>query len=498
MATASCTRMGTLLVLIGLSVLPASRALGQEAAAPADAEIRGEHAFPTGDRDTSILLIQHRGPAETRANVPFTYEVHIRNLTNARLPELVITEQLPEAFTVRSINPEPANVDDKTATWTLGRLEPGAVQVIRISGVSEAVGELSPCTTVAFRTSTCSTMKVVQPALTLTKSAPGEVILCDTIPVRLVVSNTGTGVARNVKVTDTLPQGWETTEGRNEVNFEVATLRPGESQEFSFQARSRETGNFVNEATASEPGGLTASASTETVVRRPVLTLAKEGPEMRYIGRAAEYKITVGNTGDAPARDTVLVDTVSGVGEFVRASNDGRFADGKVTWSLGTLEPGDSKTVEVSFVGRSAGNIRNEAVATAYCAEARASAGTEVRGIAALLLETIDVNDPIEVGSEEIYTVTVTNQGTADDHNIRIVCTLPPEMEFVSAEGPTRFTVEDKTVTFEPIPALAPKARAVFRVVTRGTAPADVRFRAVMTSDMLTSPVVNTESTHIY
>ncbi len=498
MMTSPRTRMGSLLLMIGLSALWAPWAAGQDASAPAAGTVRGELAFPTGERSTSILLIQHLGPAQMRANVPFTYEVQVRNLTDANLPELVVTNTLPSGFKVDSITPKPTSPEGETASWTLAQLGPRAVQVIKISGVSNSVGELSYCTTVAFKTSTCSSMNIVEPELKLAKTAPAEVLVCDMIPVTIVVTNTGTGSVEGVKVTDTLPQGWQTGDGKGTVSFEAGTLKPGESREFSFQAKSANTGSFVNEATASEPGGLTAKASAETVVRKPVLTLSKTGPEMRYIGRPAEYRITVSNTGDAPARDTVLVDTVSGVGEFVKASDGGQFANGKVTWNLGTLAPGASKNVDVSFVGQRAGTIKDDAVVTAYCANAQASASTEVRGVPAILLETVDQADPIEVGAEEVYTITVTNQGTADDNNIRIECLLPAELDFVSAEGPTKFTAEGKTVKFAPLPALAPKAKAVYRVVVKGNKAADVRFTTVLTSDMLSSPVQETESTHVY
>jgi len=485
----------TVFVLVGLLALSVPWALGQEAAS--SGMVRGEQAYPTGNQSTSILLIQHIGPAEMRVNVPFTYEVHIRNLTEATLKDLAVTEKLPSDFTVNSIDPTPASTDEGMAKWAMAQLGPRAAQVIKINGVPTRVGEIPCCTSVAFQTQICSSTKIVEPALKLTKTAPAEVIICDPIPVRLVVSNTGTGPMQDVKVSDTLPQGW-TSDGKESVTFDAGTLRPGESREFSFQAKSSNTGSFTNEATASEPGGLTAKASAETTVRKPVLTLTKTGPEMRYLGRPAEYTITAGNTGDVVARGAVLVDTVSGVGEFVRAGNDGQHSGGKVTWNLGDIEPGASRSVNVTFVGHKAGTISDEAVVTAYCAEARASASTEVRGVPAVLLEVIDVADPIEVGADETYIITVTNQGTADDNNIRIECTLPAEEDFVSAEGPTKVKAEGKTVMFEPLASLAPKAKAVYRVVVKGTKAADVRFKTTLTSDMLVSPVEETESTHVY
>jgi len=43
---------------------------------------------------------------------------------------------------------------------------------------------------------------VVQPSLTLAVKAPEQVLICESIPLTLVVTNTGPGVARNVKVAD--------------------------------------------------------------------------------------------------------------------------------------------------------------------------------------------------------------------------------------------------------------------------------------------------------
>lgn len=494
MMSSSHKKTGSFVVLLGFIGLAVAPVMGQQAGST----IRGEQAYPTGDRGTSMLLIQHLAPAEMRINEAFTYEIHVRNLTGANLKDFVITEQLPDAFQVKSIDPKPESTTAGKAVWNVSSLGPNAVLVARVNGVPTRLGELNWCTTVAFDTQICSGMRIVEPALKLTKSAPAEVIQCDMIPIKLVVTNTGSGNANDVKVADKLPEGWLTSNAKASIDFSAGTLKPGESREFSFQAKSSGTGTFVNEATASESGGLTASARSETVVRKPVLNLTKTAPAMRYIGRPAEHTITVSNTGDAPARDTMLVDTMSGVGEFVKASDNGQFANGKITWNLGTLAPGASKTVNATFVGRSAGTIKDDAVATAYCTDARASASTEVRGVPAVLLELIDTADPIEVGASETYMITVTNQGTADDNNIQIKCILPDEQEYVSAEGPTKVKTEGKNVIFEPLPSLSPKAKAVYRVVVKGTRSEDVRFSVQLTSDMLTSPVRETESTHIY
>ena len=48
------------------------------------------------------------------------------------------------------------------------------------------------------------------------------------------------------------------------------------------------------------------------------------------------------------------------------------------------------------------------------------SCTTEVVGVPAILLEVVDVEDPVEVGKEAVYDIKVTNQGSAIGTNIRI------------------------------------------------------------------------------
>jgi uncharacterized repeat protein (TIGR01451 family) len=110
----------------------------------------------------------------------------------------------------------------------------------------------------------------------------------------------------------------------------------------------------------------------------------------------------------------------------------------------------------------------------------------------------VDVNDPIAVGEVETYIITITNQGSATDTNIKITGMLEPEMEFVSCGGATAGTADGKNITFEPLPSLAPKAKAVWEVKVKAMKAGDVRFKTVLQSDQLTRPVEKTEATRFY
>ncbi len=440
-------------------------------------------------------------PASVLAGQPFTYEITVSNPSTVEAKDVVVTDALPDGITHNSSNP-PAQVDGGKLTWALGTVAGGATKSIKIQVTATKTGKFENCAEVKaamdLSSRCCATTVVTSPKLSVEKKCPSTVILCDPIEYVIVVKNAGDGPATNVQVTDQLPDGIVTTDNKSSVVSNVGTLNAGQSREIRITAKATKTGTFENKVTAKADGNLSAETSCTTKVVRPVLEVTKKGPEMRYVGRNAAFDITVTNKGDAPARDTVLVDPLPTGTTFVSADNGGTMADGKVTWRLGTLEPGASKKVTITLKPNQRGAQKNTATATAYCAESSATAPFDVEGVAAILLEVIDVEDPIEVGANETYVITVTNQGSAEDKNIVITCTLPPEMDYVSSDGPTKATVTGKTVKFAPFASLAPKAKIVFKVVAKGIKEGDLRFKTSMTSDMIDSPIEETESTHVY
>ncbi len=139
-----------------------------------------------------------------------------------------------------------------------------------------------------------------------------------------------------------------------------------------------------------------------------------------------------------------------------------------------------------------------QAFPTGECGQAETSVALEVRGIPDILLEVVDQLDPVEVGGTTTYVIEVTNQGSADGTNIAITCTLPPELQYVSANGPSPLTAQGRTVRFTPLAVLAPRAKTAYQVVVMRLAVGDVRFKVSMNSDQIDQVVEETESTHVY
>jgi hypothetical protein len=72
-------------------------------------------------------------------------------------------------------------------------------------------------------------------------------------------------------------------------------------------------------------------------------------------------------------------------------------------------------------------------------------------------------------------------------------------MEFKNAQGPVRYHEEaGKTIVFDPIEKLAPRADAIFRINVKALEPGTVRFKIQVTSTNLVDPVIKMEATRIY
>lgn len=464
--------------------------------APRTGMVTESMAFPTGDRATSVLWVERRMPAEVVLGQPFEYEICVTNISKLTVKDVVITDDCTN-FNVTGSTPNATRSAANGLQWNLGNLAPGEKKCITVKGTATASGKVTTCAAVTFSSALCLETNVVQPAIKIVHTATPEVVVCDPIQVTGTVTNTGSGMARNVKVKVNVPAGLKCS---GPTDVDVGTLGAGESRNFSLTCQADKSGSFQTQAAAMAEGGLNASSEAKTTVaKQAVLTIAKNCPGRQFLGRNTTFEIVVKNTGDGVAKDCVVEDMLPANATFVSASNGGQASGGKVMWNLGNLAPNDTKTVTVVVTASVAGKVANTASARAYCANAvTANCATDYQGIPALLLEVADEPDPVQIGTETTYTIEVTNQGSATAHNVKIACMLPGEESFVSAGGQTAGTNAGGTVTFAPLATLAPKAKAVWTVKIKAMKEGDVRFKTTMIADELKSNVEETESTNLY
>jgi uncharacterized repeat protein (TIGR01451 family) len=470
--------------------------LEQEVAVNEDIDPRTvSRTFPS----QGAVRLEKTTPRKVQLGDVFDYSIRVTNLTDVPLEDVVVLERIPNGFNFTGASPS-ASKEGTTLRWALGSLGPKADEEIKVSGVATSAGSLTNRATVTYSVSARADVRVLQPVLELTGTAPSDVFLCQPVPVTFVIKNVGTGPAKDVAVVEELPEGLLTEDGKRQLAFDAGPLNPNQSREFTANLKATRTGVYVTKAVAATSAGLRVeSQEMTTAVRQPILSVSKQGPERQYIGRSVTYEITVANTGDGLAQNTMVEDTIPPGVASITASEGGVVSGSKVTWQLGTLPPNQYKKVSITYTAPAAGNLLSSATVTAYCAsDVSANAQTSVVGVPAILLEVVDVGDPIEVGRQGTYIITATNQGSTAGTDIRIVCQIEDKMKCVSLDGATPGTVEGNTITFAPLPRLDTRTKAIWRVVTRAEKAGDVLFKVSMTTGEFARAVEETESTNLY
>jgi hypothetical protein len=340
---------------------------------------------------------------------------------------------------------------------------------------------------------------VARPGLALTKTLPPAVSLCEPFEAVIAVRNTGNIPLTQVRVTDTLSPGFRTVDGRESLTFEAGALEPGRGMEFRCQLKPGGPGRQENRVQAASAEGVTAEATANTLVRAPALALTCTGPREAVAGRPATTCITVRNTGEATESQVTLTLPIPAGARVEGVSEGGTTTADQIVWPLAALAPGAERQVCAAFSVPAPGTLSLTASAQGACSPpVETTCGVQIMGIPAILLELVDLDDPIEVGGDETYEIRVTNQGSTIATNVKVRCTIEDSQEFVSGGGATPMLATGPTIASEPLPVLAPKAKATWRVVVKALKATDVRFAVQLASDQLVRPVEETEATHQY
>ena len=212
-------------------------------------QVRGKLYFPTGDAATSALLLEKSLPTEVQVNKPFTYDIKVTNVAKLKLEGVEVSETVPGTFKIKDVTEGNADGKANTVTYLVGTLEPGDSKIVRLTGTAAQSGPLGTCISAKYNTSLCMATTVVAPALKLAITGSADSMKGDTLSYKLVVTNTGSGEAKNVKVESVLPDGVVTPDGKAAVAFDAGNLGGGESKDFSFSAKANKTGTYPIKAT---------------------------------------------------------------------------------------------------------------------------------------------------------------------------------------------------------------------------------------------------------
>jgi uncharacterized repeat protein (TIGR01451 family) len=278
-------------------------------------------------------------------------------------------------------------------------------------------------------------------------------------------------------------------------------LRPNETRKLDLVLKAVQAGVVENTVRAAGDANLKAEHRTRFEVVAPRLQIAVQGPTRRYLQRQATYQITVMNPGTAAAEDIELIAHLPQGLRYVETEKKGRYDPQRhaVLWSLEELPSGEGDTVQLTAVPVDTGDQKIRVQGTAALdLSAAYDHTTVVDALTELVFTVSDENDPIEVGAETTYAIRITNSGSKIATNVQLAVQLPPEMEALKSDGPTRAQAANDHIAMEPVPQLRPGEELVYRLTVRGRQAGDHVIRVQVVSAESSTPVVKEESTKIY
>jgi uncharacterized repeat protein (TIGR01451 family) len=446
------------------------------------------------------LSIRKIAPAEVQVNHAAVFTTRIKNVGKITAYGVKITDYVPRGARLESAHPEFIRTPTGAIQWELVALEPGEEASVSMKVTPLTEGEIGSVATVSFATRASVRTVSTKPQLTIQQTFNKTALIGETVLVNIVVSNPGSGDATGIVVEADIPIELSHVAG-NELEYQIGTLRPGQSKQLQLRLLAKTAGIIQNILTVRGKGQIENRSIEPMRIVAPALQVSLRGPAIRYLDRQTTYSVEVVNPGTASARNVELVAYLPKGLKFVSTDHHGEYDNSEhaVYWKLEELPPQIGDSVKLMAIAIEPGEQKVRLEGTADLGvRARFEHVVRVESVPELEFSVKDTADPIELGADTMYEIKVVNRGTRTATGVQIAASFPQALKPIQGGGPSDVRIEGQIVLFSPLQRLAPGAEAVFRVKAKAIAQGDNVIRVQISSDDKTTPVTKEESTRVY
>ncbi|MEM1332021.1 MAG: hypothetical protein AAGG08_01065, partial [Actinomycetota bacterium] len=449
----------------------------------------------TASADLVTVKTLDSSPAVPGTRVTWTIEVGNNGPSDAT--DVVVADTVPAVLT--GVNVTSSQGACTAFPCDLGTIAPGGAATVTVSGDLPADTPVGTLTNTATTTSATPdpTTDGDQPTASDPISPSADVRVekigpaTDLVPGQpatwtVTVTNDGPSDAQDVTLSDTLPAaidattiGTVTTAGSlgcsvgtptaSDVSCTVATLAAGDSSTVEVTGTvlaavtDADVDNTATVSTTTPDPDTSNDSSTSTtdVTASADLSVTKAlttgfGPSIDP-GAAVSWTITVTNIGPSDAQDVVVTDTLPTevtLTDITSAAAGAVCTAGSVSCTIPTLPAGDSAEVVVTGTvdARAVDSITNAASVSSATDDPDPSdddttVDTPITPFVDLSITKALSTSPIVAGTQDRYTIVVTNDGPATAAGVTVTDVLPAEFSFVSASSPIGSCTHDGSAT---------------------------------------------------
>lgn len=316
-----------------------------------------------------------------RSNTQLTYIINVSNVGSSDAQQVRVTDQLPANTTF--VFADNGGVHSSgTVTWEIPTLAAGASIDLELIVLVGQVNDGDQIRNVAVVTSPTdpngpkeSEPEIViidnrAPELTIIKTTQATTAVAgENFTYTIIVSNTGSAPARDIVVTDELPEGLTFiaadnggTHSAGIVTWKIPTLAIGQSLTLSLVVNINSdvpAGTLIrNIASVDSPDNIgdpiTSDENPDSVTEVEIkaianLVITKTVNQSNVVaGAPVTFSLTVANTGTSDALTVLVRDILPEGTSFISADNGGTLDNGAVRWIIPIIKAGEQVTLNVT------------------------------------------------------------------------------------------------------------------------------------------------------
>jgi uncharacterized repeat protein (TIGR01451 family) len=485
---------------------PSPRAMPPDQAAPFVPGMPTPFAEPLVPPEP-IVRLRVRAPSRVEPGKEIEYRLTVENISRADAHHVLVRDRLPRGVK-EAVRAEPKVTEAKPTKdgltdllWELGTLKAGDHKTIVLAIKPEGTEDVQNRAYVQFEHGQQVTTRIAKPGVQVKVTAPTQAIKYESIVFRIEVANTGAVPLRNVVVMDQLPTSVqfgavvkgnpepsiESKKGQtgDKLTWKLGDLQPNQTRRLEYQAIPTEVGKVSNQVKATADGGASATGSAAVTVVEQKLKISIGGPQRRLANRPIPYHITVRNLGTAALTNVQVADELPPGGiEFLSVDGGGRREGGFVRWALGTLAPGDHRSLHLVLRAPQSGWCWNQAMVRAdnNLLDKARSEVTRIETASTPVIEIDKDADSLVVGQKATYTIRLFNPGKdLQKDNVlhpSVFIAVPDEMSIQGKRGPTTAQQQGQQIHFDRLNVLEAGKEELYVVEVQAQKAGEAKLRA--------------------
>lgn len=298
------------------------------------------------------MLIQKRAPEEIQVGKKATFVITVRNAGNATAHDVRVVDSVPQGS--RFVEAAPAASPDAQGllSWSLGEMAAGDERTITLQIIPEVQGEVGSNALLYFASQASVRTVATLPKLEMQVQSMSDMLIGSRQSISIVVKNSGTGVARDVRLDVDLPELLKHDLGEAKLSAPLEDMRPNEVRQITLDIAAIGPGEAMIAFRAVNDDGALAEENLPMRVLAPRLAASISGPSLRYLDRPATFVIQVDNNGTTAATNIDFIAHLPPGMRYVNSTQKGYYDQAlhAVKWGLYELPVQRADPIELTLL----------------------------------------------------------------------------------------------------------------------------------------------------